>query len=454
MGRLFYAFFIVLFIFNASSYADTVQISTAEETATLPPPTAHEGVKLSYNTPERDISLAIEGGSPSGLTSTAPAEVGAKAEDSQKVGDSTPRDAIKALYEVHGYDKAVENSLLYFSERIREKFSLWLARSERYLPVMMEIFAEKGLPEDLAFLPLIESGFNPRAYSRAKAVGYWQFIAGTAKRYGLKIDWWVDERRDPIKSTVAAAEYLKDLYDIFGSWNLALAAYNAGEGKIMRALSKSKTDDFWALRKTKHIKRETKNYIPYYIAATAIAKDPESFGFQDIDYHEPLLYDEVVIDSPIDISVIAECAETTVEEIKALNPELRRWCTPLNVSSYTVKIPPGKKEIFFEKLAAIAADELLARREYKIKNGDTVKQIAGRFGISTTAVLEMNSLNGKNPKLKTGDTLLIPPKEVVHLAKDEMGSKKSRKALKSRSKTGGVVKTSTKNGKLNRNLSS
>ena len=428
MVRIFTAFFAILVIFNASIYADTVQISSSAWTATASSPTAHNDVKLNYNTPESDQSLKIKE-SPlaldknSTLTSTAHTELEVEANDSQ---GAEIKSLQENLYEAYGQKKAVENSLSFFSERIRKQFSLWLARSGRYLPMMVEILLGKGLPADIAFLPLIESGFNPYAYSRARAMGPWQFIAGTAKRYGLKIDWWVDERRDPIKSTIAAAEYLKDLYGMFDSWTLALAAYNAGEGRIRRALNKSRANDFWTLKKTRSIPRETRNYIPHYIAATTIAKDPESFGFQDIDYYEPMLYDEIVINAPMDISVIAKSAETTVEEIRKLNPELRRWCTPLNVSSYTLRIPFGKKEIFFKNLTEIPADKLLATRQYKVKKGDTVKRVARRFGISTTAVREMNSLTGRNPKLKIGDILLIPPKEFVHLAKDRIGSKKGR----------------------------
>ena len=242
--------------------------------------------------------------------------------------------------------KAVEKSTVLFAERIRERFAMWLSRSGKYVELMKEILKNKNVPEDIVFLSLIESGFNPYAYSVARAAGPWQFISATAKRYGLVIDWWRDERRDPVKSTAAAANYLSDLYGMFGSWNLAMAAYNAGEGRIMKALKRSKSDDYWPLLNTRHIKSETKNYVPRFIAASNIASNPEEFGFMNIVYHQPLNYDEVKVNGPIDLEVAAKCADTTVETIKELNPELRRWCTPPGMPVYILRIPSGTKEIF------------------------------------------------------------------------------------------------------------
>lgn len=324
---------------------------------------------------------------------------------------------VEALYKTHGFNKAVENSIYFFSNKIKERFGRSLSRSGKYLSMMTEIFSEKGLPKELVFLPLIESGFNMYAYSPKRAAGLWQFIASTGKKYGLKIDWWVDERRDPIKATVAAAEYLSDLYDMFGSWNLALAAYNGGEGRILRALNKTKTNDFWTLRGTKHIRKETKDYVPFYIAATAIAVDPEGFGFQDVSYHEPLTYDEVVIDSPMDIKAIAGYAEVDVKQIQELNPELKRWSTPPNVLSYTLRLPFGTKERFLANISNDTDERKFSIDYYTVKKGDTVKKIAKRFAISSEAIFELNSFS-KNSQLKAGSTILIPPKEFAHLTKD------------------------------------
>jgi len=172
----------------------------------------------------------------------------------------------------------VEHFIQYFQTTARKIFVNWLARSERYIPFMRNLLRESGLPEDLVYMALIESGFNPYAYSRMKASGPWQFIYFTGKKYGLNVSWWVDERRDPEKSTIAAAKYLKDLYDLFECWYLAAAGYNAGEGKIINAMKRYRTEDFWELTKYRYLKRETKDYVPQMIAAALIAKNMKS-GF-------------------------------------------------------------------------------------------------------------------------------------------------------------------------------
>lgn len=314
---------------------------------------------------------------------------------------------VESLYEKYGFNKAVENSLYFYTKKFKGNFLIHLSRTGKYLEKIAEIFREKDLPQELIFLPLIESGFNLHAYSPKKAAGLWQFIPGTAKRYGLKINWWVDERRDPIKATIAASEYLSDLYGMFGSWNLALAAYNAGEGKILKALKKTKTDDFWAIRETKYIKKETKNYVPAYIAATAIALDPESFGFENVAYHTPLEYDEVTINSPMRLKTIAKLIEVEVEDIKELNPELRQSCTPPNVENYTLKIPSGSKEMFLSNLANVKKETISDEQSYTVKKGDSVGKIAKRFGVSAQSIIELNSL-GKKARIIAGSKILIP----------------------------------------------
>ncbi len=305
--------------------------------------------------------------------------------------------------------KAVKKNITLFTEKIREKFSLWLSRSGKYIDLMKEILKEKDVPEEIVFLSLIESGFNPYAYSPARAAGYWQFIASTAKRYGLEINWWKDERRDPVKSTVAAANYLKDLYEMFGSWNLAMAAYNAGEGKILKALNRTKTDDYWSLLDTGYIRSETKDYVPKFIAASVIANNPEDFGFEDIEYHPPLDYDRVTIGSPVDLEVIAECAETTEEVIKELNPELKRWCTPPDVPEYTLRIPEGKKDIFLKNLSQMPEEKHFTVDIYKVKKGDTFKTISKKTGVPMQVILDLNSMEKIIP-LKKGTKIYLPPK--------------------------------------------
>lgn len=341
---------------------------------------------------------------------------------------------------------AIEKSISLFTERIKDKFSLWLSRSGKYLSLMKDILKSKNLPEDIAFLPLIESGFNPAAYSVAKAVGPWQFIASTAKRYGLKIDWWRDERRDPIKSTVAAADYLKDLYDMFGSWNLAMAAYNAGEGKILKALNRTKRDDYWELTSTKYIKKETKEYVPKFVAARMIATNPDEYGFDRIEYHQPFDYDEVAINHPIDLDVAARCADTTVEVIRELNPELRRWSTPPGESSYSLRIPSGKKEIFLKNLSEIPEEELFTIDKYKVKKGDTIRRIASKTGIPISVILELN--DGLRA-IKPGDVILLPPKDKYRPDRDDIKkvSFKPTKEIKRKNSSSKSKVTKTTNSK-------
>lgn len=304
--------------------------------------------------------------------------------------------------------KAVEKNLTLFTERIKEKFSLWLSRSGRYMGLMKDILKGENVPEEIVFIPLIESGFSPYACSTASAVGYWQFIASTAKRYGLKINWWMDERRDPVKSTFAAANYFKDLYEMFGSWNLAMAAYNAGEGKILKAINKTNSDDYWSLLDTKYIRGETKDYVPKFIAASLIANSPEEFGFEELEYHPPLNYDEVTIDSPVDLQVVADCAETRVEVIKELNPELRRWCTPPDLPEYTLRIPEGKKDVFLKNLSYIPARERFSIDTYTVRKKDTFKKISTKTGIPVQVILDLNSMEKIIP-LKDGMEIYLPP---------------------------------------------
>ena len=320
--------------------------------------------------------------------------------------------------------KAVKKNIALFTGKMRERFSVWLSRSGKYIELMKGILREKDIPEEIVFLPLIESGFNPYAYSPKRAAGYWQFISSTAKKYGLEIDWWRDERRDPVKSTVAAGDYLKDLYDIFGSWNLAMAAYNAGEGKILRALSKTKSDDYWDLQKTKYIKRETKNYVPRFIAASLIANSPHEFGFEDLEYLPPLNFDTVFLDSPVDLEVAAQCAEISLDAIKELNPELKRWCTPPDVAGYMLKIPEGTEEGFLQKLSEIPKEQRLTVDKYTVKRGDTLTKIAKKRHVPVKVIRDLND-GIKTAYLKAGEEIFIPPKGKYTLDRDDSSSTKT-----------------------------
>lgn len=307
----------------------------------------------------------------------------------------------------------VERWIDYFQTRIPKRFQIWLSRSGRYDKMMRGILKEYGLPEDLIYLAMIESGFSCNAYSRAHAVGPWQFIRGTGRRYGLKIDYWVDERRDPVKSTHAAAQYLRDLYKEFGSWYLAAAGYNAGEGKIRRALKRYKADDFWDIshHRRRYLKRETKNYVPKMIAAALIAKEPEKYGFKQITYQEPMAYDMVKVHGGTSLGVAAKLAGIKTQHLAALNPELRRWCTPPNRGLYKLRIPSGAKASFETAYAALPVQKRKARIgtiKVRVQKGDTFGRIAATYRVPLSELISMNPRI--NPRrLQVGQIVQVPP---------------------------------------------
>ena len=240
-------------------------------------------------------------------------------------------------------NKQVKAYLVYFTTERKSTIRKYLSRSTCYLPMIREVFQEHGLPEDLAYLAMIESGFNPYAYSHAHACGMWQFIQGTGRRYGLAINNYVDERRDPEKSTRAAANYLLDLYKQFGSWYLAAASYNCGENRVQRELNNSTHKNFWELSGNQCLPNETKNYVPQMIAATIIAKNPQKFGFKKIPFLPPMEYDTVKVDEPTSLRAVSVACNVPPEEIERLNPELRRGVTPPDAAKYTLKIPKNSQ---------------------------------------------------------------------------------------------------------------
>jgi membrane-bound lytic murein transglycosylase D len=425
--HIFSLFLIFLFVSPFFASADDADVPGKAGIGTIVPPRVILEVAVPADTgstvtvpmkpgnavaPPEEAAGNLELRDESPVAATAPEQAAAEASTASLIGNYDQNKTAS---------KAVKENLGLFSTRIREKFSQWLSRSGKYLHLMKDILKKKDIPEDMVFLSLIESGFNPYAYSIARAAGPWQFIASTARRYGLEINWWKDERRDPIKSTEAAADYLKDLYGMFGSWNLAMAAYNAGEGKIDRALKRSNADNYWDLLATRHIREETKEYVPKFIAASLIAHNPEDFGFDDIQYNQPMRYDEVVIDSPIDLDVAAECADTDLDTIKKLNPELRRWCTPPDVSHYVLRVPEGTKKTFVKKLADIPDDERFTIERYKVKKGDTFRRIARKTGIPASVILALNSTEKVLP-LRAGSNIYLPPKGMLTLDADDKAS--------------------------------
>ena len=328
----------------------------------------------------------------------------------------------------------VEQFIQCFQTTLREKFVTWLARSGKYIPIMKRLLREQGLPEDLVYMAFIESGFDPYAYSRSKAVGPWQFIYLTGKRYGLKVNWWVDERRDPEKSTIAAAKYLKDLYETFACWYLAAAGYNAGEYKIIKAIKRYRTEDFWTLTKVRYLKRETKDYVPLMIAAALVAKDPEKYGFTDVEYQKPLRYERVKVPELTGLSLVAKACEASLEEIKDLNPELRRGVTPPNENDYEIKIPFGRKDLFEVTFQILQAFEKFEFKTHLVKKGETLKGIAKLYRVDLEPLLELNHLSKATP-ISKGTILSIPISKDEEIRPLAMARKKNGKGGNSGSRS-------------------
>lgn len=293
-------------------------------------------------------------------------------------------------------------------ERIQEAFD----RAGRYLPMMRGIFEEYGLPLDLVNLAYIESAFKVRAYSRARAVGIWQFIAGTGRKYRLRIDWWLDERRDPEKATRAAAEYLRDLYALFDSWPLAIAAYNAGEGKVAGAMRRQKTADFWRLR----LPRETKFYVPAFMAMTILAKDPARYGFTPPLEEEPPT-EPLALSEPLDLRIVAQASAVPLAELQALNPELNHLVTPPHTQAYRLRVPAGAGLLFAENFSEIKKTRRVTWQRHLIRPGETLSQIARRYDTSVQVLMDLNRLPSRH-RLRAGRALVVP---LMHLTVAEDG---------------------------------
>ncbi len=305
-------------------------------------------------------------------------------------------------------NKQVLSFVKAYSERLKPVISASLARSGRYESMFRRIFNEEGVPEELIYLPIVESGYKTFALSHARAKGIWQFMSGTARLEGLTVDWWVDERCEPELSTRAAARHLKRLYDYFGDWYLALAAYNAGQGKISRAIRRAGSRDFWQIARHRWLlRRETKNYVPAFLAALIIAKDPERYGFGDIEYEEPLQYDTVTVDSCTDLRVIARLSDTTVRRIQEMNPHIRRLTTPVSNKPFLVRIPDGKQDQFETQFAQLPEKERVTLRYHRVRNGETLSHIARHYQTSVSAICKANGI--RNSRLiRANSTLVIP----------------------------------------------
>jgi membrane-bound lytic murein transglycosylase D len=400
------------------SAAELEAVRRAEEKAGLVPQAPGAG-------PRDNISVGLNPADP--LARDLDAALGSGL-DGAPLGDPAPAGSVSVkLPELLGiseeelrakYDIPVELNdavvayIRFFQTDAREHFSKWLARSTRYVPLMRSVLEHEGLPLDLVYLSMIESGFSAYATSFARAAGPWQFVVGTSRRYGLLSDFWVDERRDPYKSTVAAARYLKVLRERYhGNWYLAWAGYNAGEGKIDRAIRREKTTDFWRMMgKGRTLRAETKHYVPKLIAAALIAKHPERFGFH-VDYERPVESESVEVPDATDLHVLAKAAGISFEQFHELNPELRRFCTP--PGGWTIKLPRGTKDAFVANYAQLDKADRLSFTEHKVEKGEPIGKIARAYGVSEAAILRTNGIKSYR-QIKPGRMLVIPMSSSAH----------------------------------------
>ncbi|MBI3015561.1 MAG: transglycosylase SLT domain-containing protein [Candidatus Tectomicrobia bacterium] len=290
----------------------------------------------------------------------------------------------------------------------RKNFSRVLERSGRYFTVMRTILAEQNLPEDLVYLAVIESGLYFDATSSSGAKGFWQFLGGTAKRYGLVINRWVDDRRDPIKSTHAAARYLTDLYDMFQSWLLAQAGYNAGENAIQRATERGATKDFWELARKGMLREETRNFVPKLMAAVLIGKNPQEYGFGEVKYMAPMEYEEIPVEGEIDLRVLAKLGRVSYDQLRDLNPSLLGPYTPPSYpGGYRLRVPPQNEENLLRALKLLMKKGKPASRFHRVAGGETPATIAARYGIAVTSLLKANRISDPR-RVRVGTALQIP----------------------------------------------
>jgi len=303
----------------------------------------------------------------------------------------------------------VVSFLTYFQNGGQGYIEKILTRAGMYQPMISKVLREYGMPQDLIYMAAGESGFNPLAVSRAGATGIWQFMAGRAREYGLKMDQYQDQREDPLKSTDAAVRHLRDLYKQFGDWYLAMAAYDAGPGGIQRAIERTGYANFWKLRELQALPEETRNYVPIFIATALIAKDPRAYGF-DVQPDPPLEPDQVTVAVPTDLRLVAELIDRPVKELEKLNPSLLTWATPLDESKYVINLPRGTKELYEKRIAEVPPEKRIWWRAVKVGQADTLEAIARRYHITEAALARANDLNpGDDPEIGAHLILPLPP---------------------------------------------
>jgi membrane-bound lytic murein transglycosylase D len=385
--------------FNSESIADNAHPGTRHYASfsTTDSSTAEE-VQLEDAESTHDIAEEVEALSQSGNWESP---------DTQLARQMETADVKEALYDFPvELNNQVRTYIHLFQTSQRQDFAKKLSRSGKYLEMMEKEFAACGIPTDLAYLSMVESGFNPVARSHANAVGLWQFMAGTGRMYNLNVTNWVDERRNVKKSTHAAASYLGDLYRDFGDWHLAVAAYNAGPGRIHSGLRKYGVNNFWPLAAKNYLAMETKRYVPKLIATILIARNPEKYGFGHVKLEAPLKWDTITVGPSMRMDAVALVAGTSVKKIRQLNPELRKSMTPASVASYQVKIPAGKKQVAMSNMKRLHTIATTDFKNHKIKAGDTIASICNRYNINTTTLLRVNNLTSRH--LTPGQKLRIP----------------------------------------------
>jgi hypothetical protein len=388
----------------------------------LAPATFSEKLNSPKSESVRYLSASNNKGQPKGFTENSPIEVQnlplGRGDD--PLLDWTDKDLERA-FELPVEKRRLEFSkavvehrrvryfIEYFSKSQKEHFATVLARSGRYSAMISKVLREEGLPEELTYLALIESNFQTHAISPSGAVGLWQFVPETARKYGLLINSWVDERRDPLKSTRAAAAYLKDLHEHFGKWYLATAAYNAGQGAIKKAMSHSGAKDFWSLSDKTGLKDETRNFVPKFVAAALIAADPQKYGFGAINYDPALEYDEVEVGGNLQLVRLAEIIGVEAAMLKELNPELRQNYTPPGEDRFRIKLPAGSGALAHllreEEKQPERQIETAAVVVHEVRRGDTLLSIARRYGQEVRMLVELNGL--KSSSLRVGQKLKV-----------------------------------------------
>ena len=338
-------------------------------------------------------------------------QISKKEESSKKIKEHLDEPYVSSYGEIQMDDnEQVDKWINYFQTAGRDRMETYLSRSTRYIPMMKNVLREYRLPEDLVYVAMIESGFSPSAHSFANAVGYWQFIEETGRRYGLKVDSYVDERRDPVLSTRAAAEYFKDLYGAFESWHLALASYNSGEYRVNRSVMRHYTRDFWYLSSKKSIPRETANYVPKFIAAVHISKNPMQYGFGKIDYQKPLQYDAVKLEFPISFKKLASKLGITYKEIRQLNPRYRGEYVPIEEDTI-IRVPLGQKKLVASMLSECRMNKpkfvYSDHYWYKVRRGDTLYRLARRNKTTISTIRRINKMSTRSI-LRAGRKIKLP----------------------------------------------